>query len=32
MYAAFAQTSPGTDAGIDFSNEYAQALKMFRER
>jgi tetratricopeptide (TPR) repeat protein len=32
MYAAFAQTSPGTDVGIDFSNEYGQALKMFRER
>lgn len=32
MYAAFAQTSPGTDVGIDLSNEYAQALKMFKER
>lgn len=32
MYAAFAQISPGTDVGIDLSNEYAQALKMFRER
>lgn len=32
MYAAFAHTSPGTDVGIDLSNEYAQALKMFKER
>jgi len=32
MYAAFAQTSPGTDVGIDFWNEYAQAVAMFGER
>ena len=32
MYAAFAQTSPGTDVGIDLSNEYAQAVAMFKER
>lgn len=32
MYAAFQKTAPGTDVGIDLSNEYAQALKMFGER
>lgn len=32
MYAAFQQTSPGTDVGIDLSSEYAQALAMFKER
>jgi tetratricopeptide (TPR) repeat protein len=32
MYAAFQYTAPGTDVGIDLSNEYAQAVKMFGER
>jgi cytochrome c-type biogenesis protein CcmH/NrfG len=32
MYAAFQKTAPGTDVGIDLSNEYAQAVAMFGER
>jgi len=32
MYAAFHQTSPGTDVGIDFSREYAQAREMLGAR
>jgi hypothetical protein len=32
MYAAFRQVSPGTDVGIDFSEEYAVARSMYDER
>ena len=32
MYAAFQKTAPGTDVGVDFSREYAQAVAMFEER
>lgn len=32
MYAAFRKTAPGTDVGIDLSQEYAQAVAMFKEK
>jgi hypothetical protein len=32
MYAAFQKTAPGTDVGIDFSGEYAQAVAMLEGR
>ena len=30
MYAGFKEIAPGTDVGIDFSEEYAMAQKLFK--
>lgn len=32
MYTAFQKTAPGTDVGIDFSQEFARAVAMLREK